>query len=77
MSVAGLCVVYIYIWLGLEQGSGRANRKWCACWGAVSGQQVVVGEGVYKYGAVGARPAIPPTPGAAASPKHVITSHAT
>ena len=30
MSVAGLCVVYIYIWLGLERGSGRANRKWCA-----------------------------------------------
>jgi len=30
MSVAGLCVVYIYIWLGLERGSGRANRKRCA-----------------------------------------------
>ena len=28
--VSGRIVRGIYIWLGLERGSGRANRKWCA-----------------------------------------------
>ena len=51
--VSGRIVCGIYIWLGLERGSGRANRKKvCSC-GAVSGQRVVEGEDVYKYGAVG------------------------
>ena len=54
----------------------------CPC-GAVSGQQVVEGEGVYKCGAVGnycCKSGHGPQslhPGAAASPKHLITSHAT
>ena len=46
MSVEGLCG-YLYL-VGLEQGSGRANRKWCARPGWVEVQQVVEGEGVYK-----------------------------
>ena len=53
MSVAGLFVVYINIWLGLERGSGRANRKWCGHAGRLVVQQVVEGEGVYKCGAGG------------------------
>jgi len=47
------CAWCIYIWLGLERGSGRANRKWCARAGRLEVQQVVEGEGVYKCGAVG------------------------
>jgi len=46
--VSGRIVRGIYIWLGLERGSGRANRKWCAHAGRVVVQQVVEGEGVYK-----------------------------
>ena len=34
--------------VALERGSGRANRKWCACMGRVEVQQVVEGEGVHK-----------------------------
>ena len=44
--VSGRIVRGKYIWLGLEWGSGRANRKWCAravqlgitvvCWRVVS-----------------------------------------
>ena len=37
----------IYIWLGLELGSGRSNRTWRARAGRLVVQQVVVGEGVY------------------------------
>jgi len=51
MSVEG-CVGYLYL-VGLEWGSGRANRKWCACAGRVEVQQVVEGEGVYKCVRVG------------------------
>jgi len=43
MSVDGLCGVFIPV--GFEQGSGRAN---CARTGWVEVQQVVEGEGVYK-----------------------------
>ena len=39
MSVAGLCGVFIPV--GLEWGSGRANRKWCARAGRLVVQQVV------------------------------------
>ena len=39
MSVAGLCGVFIPV--GLERGSGRASRKWCASTGRVEVQQVV------------------------------------
>ena len=46
MSVAGLCGVFIPV--GLERGSGRANRMWCARAGQLEVQQVVEGEGVYK-----------------------------
>ena len=42
------CVGYLYL-VGFEWGSGRANRKWCACTGQVEVQQVVEGEGVYKF----------------------------
>ena len=45
---SGRIVRGIYIWLGLERGSGRANRKLCACAGQLVVQQVVEGEGVYK-----------------------------
>jgi len=51
--VSGRIVRGIYIWLGLERGSGRANRKWCAHAGRLVVQQVVAGEGVYKCGASG------------------------
>jgi len=40
-------VGYLYLF-GLEQGSGRANRKWCARAGRLAVQQVVEGEGVYE-----------------------------
>jgi len=40
------CVGYLYL-IGLERGSGRANRKLCARTGRVEVQQVVEGEGVY------------------------------
>ena len=40
------CVGYLYR-VGLERGSGRANRKWCACTERVEVKQVVEGEGVY------------------------------
>jgi len=43
MSVDGLCGVFIPV--GLERGSGRANRKWCACRGRVEVLQVVEGGG--------------------------------
>jgi len=43
MSVAGLCVVFIPV--GFERGSGRANRKWCAHAGRLEVQQVVAGGG--------------------------------
>jgi len=43
MSVAGLCGVFIPV--GLEWGSGRANRKWCARAGRLVVQQVVEGGG--------------------------------
>jgi len=43
--VSGRIVRGIYIWLGLEQGSGRANRKLCARAGRVEVQQVVEGGG--------------------------------
>jgi len=46
--VSGRIVHGIYIWLGLERGSCRANRKWCARAGRLEVQQVMVGEGVYK-----------------------------
>jgi len=46
--VSGRIVRGIYIWLGLEWGSGRANRKWCARAGRVEVQKVVEGEGVHK-----------------------------
>ena len=36
------CVGYLYL-IELEQGSGRANRKWCARTGRVDVQQVVEG----------------------------------
>ena len=51
--VSGRIVRGIYIWLGLERGSCRANRKWCARAGLLEVQQVVEGEGVYKCGAGG------------------------
>ena len=38
----------IYMWLGLELGSGRANRKWCARAWRLDVQQVVAREGVNK-----------------------------
>ena len=41
------CAGYLYL-VGLERGSGRANRKWCARAGRLEVQQVVEGEGVYK-----------------------------
>ena len=41
--VSGRIVCGIYIWLGLERGSGRANRKWCARAGRLEVQQVVEG----------------------------------
>jgi len=41
------CVGYLYL-VGLERGSGRANRKWCARTGRVEVQLVVVWDGVYK-----------------------------
>ena len=47
--VSGRIVRGIYIWLGLERGSGRANRKWCARAERLVVQQVVEGESVYKY----------------------------
>jgi len=43
MSVAGLWGVFIPV--GLEQGSGRANRKCCARTGWLEVQQVVEGRG--------------------------------
>ena len=46
------CAWYLYL-VGLEQGSGRANRKWCARAGRLEVQQVVEGEGVYKCVQVG------------------------
>ena len=45
--VSGRIVRGIYIWLGLERGSGRANRKWCARAGRLEVQQVVEREGNY------------------------------
>ena len=39
--VSGRIVRGIYTWLGLERGSGRANRKWCARAGRLVVQQVV------------------------------------
>jgi len=41
--VSGRIVHGIYTWLGLERGSGRANRKWCAHAGQLVVQQVVEG----------------------------------
>ena len=38
---------YLYL-VGLERGSGRANKKWCARTGSVEVQHVVEREGVYK-----------------------------
>jgi len=35
-------VGYLYL-IGLERGSGRANRKWCVLTGQVEVQQVVKG----------------------------------
>jgi len=46
--VSGRIVRGIYIWLGLELGSGRANRKWCARAGRLEVQQVVEREIVNK-----------------------------
>jgi len=43
--VSGRIVRGIYTWLGLERGSGRANRKWCAHAGQLEGQHVVEGGG--------------------------------
>ena len=46
------CAWYIYL---VGFGAGKWPSQWemvCPC-GAVSGQQVVEGEGVYKCGAVG------------------------
>jgi len=37
----------------LEQGSGRANRKWCARTGRVDVQQVVEGWGGYISACLG------------------------
>jgi len=42
-----VCVGYLYL-VGLERGSGRANRKQCARTRRLEVQQVVEGEGVYK-----------------------------
>jgi len=49
-----ICVVNIYIYLvGFGAGKWPSQQEVvCPC-GAVSGQQVVVGEGVYKCGTVG------------------------
>jgi len=41
--VSGRIVRGIYTWLGLERGSGRANRKWCDRAGRLVVQQVVEG----------------------------------
>ena len=41
--VSGRIVRGIYTWLGLEWGSGRANRKWFAHAGRLVVQQVVEG----------------------------------
>ena len=38
----------IYVWLSLERGCGRANRKWCARAGRLEVQQVVEREVVNK-----------------------------
>ena len=43
--VSGRIVRGIYTWLGLERGSGRANRKWCARAGRLAVQQIVEGGG--------------------------------
>jgi len=39
------CVGYLYV-TELEQGNGRANRKWCAHMGQVDVQEVVEGGGI-------------------------------
>ena len=43
--VGGRIVHGIYTWLGLERGSGRANRKWCSRAERLEVQQVVEGGG--------------------------------
>ena len=40
---SGRIVRGIYTWLGLERGSGRASRKWCASAGRLVVQQAVEG----------------------------------
>ena len=40
------CAWYLYL-VGLERGSGRANRKWCDRAGRLEVQQVVVGGKLY------------------------------
>ena len=40
------CLGGIYMWLGLELGSGRANRKWFARAGRLEVQQVMEREGL-------------------------------